>query len=126
MTLASQIDADMATVFCNTNDFATSFTYSPKSGPSRTIKGIIEELGRLQDSASGIFQREEIEIMVSRTSSDACGGIDDPRIGDSITLADGRVFSYSGDNSDIERNSWWLRFYRDIQVQAGRTNTQAR
>lgn len=125
------IAAHRSTVFLNTDDFAEAVTYLPKSGSSRTVTAIIEDVTRLRDLNGGIVNTEEIEVFVGRDASADEGGVDSPQIGDGLMRSAAndptqKVYSFIGDITDIEPDGWTLLFRRDVIRRQGHEQTQER
>jgi hypothetical protein len=70
MTLHDMIESDAIDVFCNTDDFAESITYYPRSGLSRSIKAVVfrEQLAILPEDGDNVVPM--FEVHVSNTCTD--------------------------------------------------------
>ncbi len=128
-TLREQIQADVGDVLLNTDDFAESCTYLPKSGDARSIVAVVEEGGIEADEMSGVQLVSTVTVFVSR---DETTGIDAPQLGEQLCresdhLADGspdplKLYSYSGivdESDDAMAASWTLVFTRKRPFEKG-------
>jgi hypothetical protein len=112
-TLKQQITADVAGVFLDTDEFAEAVTYIPASGSEVSITVIIEEEDEFLDENQRAADHEFIRVFTALTSA----GIKYPTLGDAIkrsaTEDEGqRLYGWTGQREDPERDSWWLVFRR--------------
>lgn len=125
MTLREQIAEDLENVFLNTDDFADSVTYCPKTGEVRTVVMLVDRRRDFREDAQGLTHVEIAECRCLRDPTNATkGGVDNPQIGDSVLLpasedAEQRKFSYSGIVTDISASDWVLHFSRDVIYRQG-------
>jgi hypothetical protein len=114
-TLQEQLATDVAAVFLNTSEFASTDQYTPVDGLPRDVIGVAEEAVDGQ-SDSEIGDEEPVERIRYWTSRSLdSDGIDDPQIGDELVLAsdpDDTPYTFSGDIPERDTDSWWLIFWR--------------
>jgi hypothetical protein len=128
-TLREQIEADVGDVFLNTDDFAETCTYLPKSGGARSIVVVCEEEKQRVDDGAKVWLVTTLHVFCSRDTSE---GIDAPQLGESICrendhLPDGtpdptKLFSYQGNDEeadDTTATSWTLIFERNRLIETG-------
>lgn len=114
-TLKDQLATDVAAVFLNTADFASTDQYTPADGLPRDVVGIAEESvdGQADSEIGDEEPVERIRYWTSRSLDQ--DGIDDPQIGDELVLAensDDTPYTFSGEIPERDANSWWLIFWR--------------
>jgi hypothetical protein len=65
MTLHDTIESDAINVFCNSDDFAESVTYYPRSGLSRCIKAVVfrEQLAILPEDGDNVVPIFEVHVI---------------------------------------------------------------
>lgn len=127
MTLKSQINADVANVFLDINDFSETFYYLPAGGTRREIVGTIcGERSEVIETQSGDMMQAMLQLFVSR---DSTTGIDAPKVGDAIwRKSEGttptKAWSFSqqveeSDESDDAVNAHVLLFVRNVPYKHG-------
>ena len=69
MTLHDMIQADASAVFCNTNDFAETATYRPRSGISRSVRVVIirDALALVPEDGDTVTPVSEIHVSTTGT-----------------------------------------------------------
>lgn len=124
-TLRSVIAADVESVFLDTDEFAESVTYTPAAGGgARTITVVIEEVGTFRTDDNMVSTMDEIIVVAQRDPSATMGGIDRPRLGDTILRSatedpEQRPYAFSGEIEDSEPDTWSLKYIRHRIVQVG-------
>lgn len=73
MTLKTQMQADLASVFYNTDDFAETVTYTPAGGAGISVVAIIDYGRDDEDGADDLGQNAKIRIMVSSVATVTAG-----------------------------------------------------
>lgn len=88
MSFASELAADVGTVFLNAAEFAETITYYRKSEPGkpRSITAVVDR-GLTRDESQQ-YRTETRGMLLVQCRSDAATGISDPQIGDAIRLAE--------------------------------------
>jgi hypothetical protein len=114
-TLADQIQADVAGVFLNVDDFASVDSYTAVGEAARDVHGIAEELvATRQDEETGDEEtKERIRYFCGRDAAEF--GIEDPQIGDKLVLVsdpDSSPYTFSGEIQERDAVGWWLVFWR--------------
>jgi len=69
MSLHDMIQADASSVFCNTNDFAETATYRPRSGISRSVRVVIirDALALVPEDGDTVTPVSEIHVSTTGT-----------------------------------------------------------
>lgn len=118
MTLREQMATDLQSVL-NTDDFAETFTYIPKSGPSRSVIGdVVREV--VEEERRGYMVRvERADVTVTRNESSDLGGINRPLRGDKIVCSDGAEFTWNERITSIDSAAWVLHFERENMTKQG-------
>jgi len=109
------VAADIANVFTNSDEFGEVLSYCPKGGTARDVAGVVDDEGDYPDGAYGQSRQEFLDVTIARTDT----GIIDPQLGDKISRADGRAFSFSGQTMKADSAAWTLRFTRNIPAKHG-------
>jgi len=88
MSFASELAADVGTVFLNAAEFAETITYYRKNEPGkpRSISAVVDR-GLTRDESQQ-YRTETRGMLWVQCRSDAATGISDPQIGDAIRLAE--------------------------------------
>lgn len=110
MTLKDLMAADVAAVFLNMDEHAVEAVYLPKEGRYRSVPIVWDEDGSFSDDGD---QQKRIEVGKAFCRKSPAG-IDDPQFGDRLKLADGRIFVYTGEHSEVDAAAgcWTLHFQR--------------
>lgn len=121
MTLREQITTDVSAVFLNTDDFAETVTYTPKSGDARQVSAVVDESERYEEGVRGGKRKVTVlEVLVSR---DETTGIATPKFGDGLsrrlTGKENETFSFRGESVETDENAWTLTFWRDVDEVIG-------
>ncbi len=87
MTLHDLIETDAVTVFCNTNDFAETVTYYPRTGSSRSIKAVVsrEQIATFSPDG-GQINLPSFQVHVANSSTTGISSIELDMGGDAIEL----------------------------------------
>jgi hypothetical protein len=110
-SLADQLADDVVDVFINTDDFALVATYAPIEGTPRAISVIVDRDQDAELSDDG--DEDQIERVGVFCERHSVRGVDDPQIGDEITLPGETLpYQYSGEYYDADASCWWLRYWR--------------
>jgi hypothetical protein len=88
MSFASEIAADVGTVFLNAAEFAETITYYRKTEPGkpRSVSAVVDR-GNARDESQQ-YRTETRGMLLVQCSTNATTGISDPQVGDAIRLAE--------------------------------------
>jgi hypothetical protein len=121
MSLREQMSADVAGVFCRTDDFAETGTYVPKGGVARPVVAVVDfDDSRVEQQGN---QRYRIEMLRVFCSRDAVTGIDNPQDGDRFARegddANVTAYAFRGEIADTDDTAWTLTFIRKVPLTLG-------
>jgi hypothetical protein len=87
MSLHDLIESDAVTVFCNTDDFAESVTYYPRSGSSRSINAIVsrEQIATFSEDG-GQLNLPSFQVHVANDSTNGISSSELDLGGDEIAI----------------------------------------
>lgn len=88
MSFASELAADVGTVFLNGAEFAETITYYRKNEPGkpRRVTAVVDRAMTRDESQQ--YRTETRGLLVVQCASDPATGIHDPQVGDAIRLAE--------------------------------------
>lgn len=106
MTLATQIAADVADVFLNSDDFGETVSYTPVGGSARSIVAVVVTMpSDLTQESSHEVAHNFVSVLAAKSAST---GIEAPAKGDTIVWS-GRIYSWVGIIHQ-DAGAWQLKF----------------
>lgn len=115
MTLATQIAADVDTVFLNENDFGEEISYTPVGGSPRTIVAVVVPMpAEIREEGNHLMEHRMVSVLAK---NHATTGISSPAKGDTIAW-NGKTYSLVGD-VDEQMGAFQLRFSCPTVIETG-------
>lgn len=84
---SDQLKEDMATVFCNSDEFAETVTYKPRGGGTRAIKAVVDRNPPAYKGPSGKIVTPVLAIRVPNSATTGISSAELDTGGDKVSVA---------------------------------------
>lgn len=106
---------DVDRVFTNPHEFGETVTYQPCAGPARSVQCHITSTSRYEQRGPEEVKVEELRLLCGRDAAADVGGIDAPKIGETILRdsahdPDQKLYGFTGDTEGADPGAWILIF----------------